>query len=159
MFRISREADYAVRLMVHMAAAIPERLQAKTLAEAEHVPESFLFKILQLLMRYRLVKSYRGVHGGYQLAVDPAKLTLYRLLEIVDGPIGLNVCVSSGLGCEMSAGCAVHDVWMVAQAQLRQTLESATIADLARRTVDKRRVFAERAVDHAGLPVLGGVRC
>jgi len=145
MLTISREADYAVRLVVHLAASAPDRLQAKTLAEAERVPESFLFKILQLLMRYRLVRSHRGMHGGYQLAVDPAKLTLYRLLELVEGPIGLNVCVLSGVGCELSARCAVHDVWVTAQAQFRQTLESATIAELARRTLEKRRALAERA--------------
>ncbi|MBI4459718.1 MAG: Rrf2 family transcriptional regulator [Acidobacteria bacterium] len=145
MLTISREADYAVRLVVHMAALAPHRLQARTLAEAERIPESFLFKILRVLMRHRVVRSYRGVYGGYQLEADPAKLTLYRLLEIVEGPVGLNACVAQGLGCELTAGCGVHDVWVTAQAQFRQTLEGATVADLARRTVEKRRLLAERA--------------
>ncbi|MBI3895054.1 MAG: Rrf2 family transcriptional regulator [Acidobacteria bacterium] len=158
MLTISREADYATRLIVHMAVSTPQRLQAKTLAEAERIPESFLFKILQLLMRHRLVRSYRGVYGGYQLAMDPAKLTLYRLLEIVEGPIGLNVCVASGIGCELSAGCGVHDVWVVAQAQLRQTLESVTVAELAQRTLEKRRILAARTGDSGRLQRQEGAR-
>ena len=135
---LSREADYAVRLVVHLATATRQRFRAKELAEEEKVPESFLFKILQLLIKHRLVRSFRGVHGGYQLAVDPAKLTLFRLLEMVEGPIGLNVCVMSGMGCPLHTGCAVHDVWVVAQAQLRQVLDGATVAELAHRTLEKR---------------------
>ncbi|MBI4463877.1 MAG: Rrf2 family transcriptional regulator [Acidobacteria bacterium] len=139
MLTLSREADYAVRLVVHLAASQQEKFQARTLAEEEHIPESFLFKILQLLIRQRVVRSYRGAHGGYQMATDPKKLTLYRLLEMVEGPMGLNVCVLSGVGCELSPQCGVHDVWVTAQAQLRKTLESATIADLARDTRQKRQ--------------------
>jgi len=151
MLTLSREADYAVRLVVHMATSAGERFQAKQLATEQKVPESFLFKILQSLIRHRLVRSYRGVHGGYQLAVDPAQLTLFRLLEMVEGPIGLNVCVMTGMGCPLQTGCAVHDVWVVAQAQLRQVLESATVAELAQRTVEKklgliRKIVAEPRV-------------
>ncbi len=138
MLTISREADYAVRLMVRMAASPEGRFQAKALAKEEVIPESFLFKILQMLIRSRVVRSYRGVGGGYQLAVDPAKLNLYRLVEIVEGPIGLNACVVSGIGCDLRQQCGVHDVWVVAQAQLRRTLEGVSIADLARSTQQKR---------------------
>ena len=102
---LSREADYAVRLVVHMATATRQRFRARELAEQEQVPESFLFKILQVLIKHRLVRSFRGVHGGYQLAVDPAKLTLFRVLEMVEGPIGLNVCVMTGVGCPLHTGC------------------------------------------------------
>lgn len=121
-----------------MATSAGERFRAKELAIEEKIPESFLFKILQLLIKHRLVRSYRGVRGGYQLAVDPAKLTLFRLLEMVEGPIGLNVCVMTGVGCPLHTRCAVHEVWVVAQAQLRQVLEGATVAELAQRTLEKR---------------------
>ncbi len=137
MLTISREADYAVRVMVHMAGASEERIQARTLAEAEHIPESFLLKILHTLTRSRLLRSFRGVRGGYQLAMDPANLTLFRLLEIMEGSLGLNVCVQSGVGCELQTRCAAHDVWAAAQTQLRQTLESVTFAQLAVRAASK----------------------
>ena len=138
MLTISREANYAVRVMAHMAAASEQRIQARTLAEAEHIPESFLLKILHTLTRSRLLRSFRGVRGGYQLAMDPAKLTLYRLLEIMEGPLGLNVCVQAGVGCELQTRCAAHDVWATAQAQLRRTLDNVTLAELARRAKAKR---------------------
>ena len=116
------------------------------------VPESFLFKILQLLIKHRLVRSFRGVRGGYQLTADPDKLTLFRLLEMVEGPMGLNVCVMTGMGCPLHTGCAVHDVWVLAQAQLRQVLESATVAELAQRTVEKRSALIPKIMCEPHIP-------
>ena len=137
MLTISREADYAVRIMVHMASSPQERYQAKALAKDEHIPESFLSKILQMLIKQRVVRSFRGVGGGYQLAVDPGRLTLYRLIEMVEGPVGLNACVT-GTACDLMTQCAPHDIWVLAQAQLRKTLEAVTIGDLAQSAQRKR---------------------
>ena len=145
MLTISREADYSVRVMVHMASSPGARFQAKGLAKEECIPESFLFKILQMLIKHRVVRSFRGVAGGYQLAVDPAKLSLYRLVEMVEGPIGLNACVMSGISCDLVAQCGAHDVWAVAQTQLRKTLDGVMIADLAQNAQQKRARFAELA--------------
>jgi Rrf2 family protein len=152
MFTLSREADYAVRVMVHMASCVEERFQSKTLAKDENIPESFLFKILQSLIRHGVVRSYRGVGGGYQLAVDPAGLSLYRLLEMVEGPLALNLCVVSGTGCEFTEQCGVHDVWDAAQAQLRKTLEEVTIEELARNAQQKKNQLASIG---SGLELLG----
>lgn len=132
MFTLSRESDYAVRVVVHMASSVEERFQSKTLAKDGNIPESFLFKILQTLIRHGVVRSYRGVGGGYQLAIDPARLSLYRLLEMMEGPLALNLCVVSGDGCEFTERCGVHDVWAVAQEQLRKTLDDVSIEQLAR---------------------------
>ena len=152
MLTISRETDYAVRLMVHMATQPDVRHQAKTIAREESIPESFLFKILQTLIKRRLLTSYRGFGGGYQLAVDPESLSLYRLLEAVEGPIGLNACVVSGIGCELTTQCGVHDIWGIAQAQLRKTLEGISVAELSRRTQEKRARFAEQFPAPAEFP-------
>ena len=138
MFTISREADYAVRVIVQMASSVDDRFQSKTLAKDGNIPESFLFKILQTLIRHGVVRSYRGVGGGYQLAIDPAGLSLYRLLEMVEGPLTLNLCVVSGTGCEFTEQCGVHEVWSSAQNELRKTLESVTIEALARNAHQKK---------------------
>ena len=138
MLVLSREADYAVRLVVHMATARERRFQGKELAAAEHVAESFVFKILQQLVKQRLVRSFRGIRGGYQLAVDPARLTLYQLVETLEGSFGLNLCVVPGVGCEVQSCCAVHEVWALAQKRVRTVLEGVTIEDMARRTLEKR---------------------
>lgn len=137
MLTISREADYAVRIMIHMASSPQKRYQAKALAKDEHIPESFLSKILQMLIKQRVVRSFRGVGGGYQLAADPGRLTLYRLVEMVEGPVGLNACVT-GMACDLVTQCAPHDIWVLAQAQLRKTLEGVTIGDLAQSAQRKR---------------------
>lgn len=125
-----------------MAQSAGQRFQAKALAKEEVIPESFLSKILQMLIKQRVVRSYRGVGGGYQLAVDPARLSLYRVVEMVEGPIGLNACVLSGVGCDLIPQCGAHEVWAEAQSQLRRTLEAISIADLAQNTKQKRARLA-----------------
>jgi len=145
MLSISREADYATRVIVHMATAPGGRFQAKVLALEETIPQSFLFKILQTLLRHRVIRSFRGVGGGYQLAVEPAKLSLYRLVEMMEGPIGLNACVVPGTPCEFRFQCGAHDVWESAHSLLRMVLDSVTIADLAGSTQQKRAQLANMA--------------
>src|SRR6266404_5319206 len=71
MFTLSREADYAVRVMVHMASGVEERFQSKTLAKDESIPESFRFKILRTLIRHGVVRSYRGAEAVISLRLTP----------------------------------------------------------------------------------------
>ena len=73
MFQISRESDYAIRVMVFMAARPSEVVSCKEISKTQHIPRSFLHKILQRLLRAGLLHGWRGARGGFQLAVDPAR--------------------------------------------------------------------------------------
>jgi Rrf2 family protein len=131
--QLTRAADYAVRVMVHLAGC-PAGMRATRaeLAAGGDVPQHFLSKILQALSRGGLITSKRGVAGGFVLAKPPDEVTLLNVVEAVEGPIVLNVCLSGGPGCERESTCAVHPVWAKAQEALTSVLGGVTIAGLAR---------------------------
>jgi Rrf2 family protein len=130
--QITRAADYAVRVMVYLAA-FPQgtRIRRSTLVEVSAVPEEFLSKILQRLVSARLMSSHRGSGGGFELAALPENISLLNVVEAVDGPVQVNVCVAGGPGCERQAFCAVHPVWDKAQKALLEILNGESIASLA----------------------------
>ena len=129
---LTRAADYAVRVMIHLAALPPgTRAQRTTLAEATEVPDSFMSKVLQGLVRARMVSSKPGHQGGFELAADPREVTLLDVVEAIDGPLAVNLCVAANRGCERHQGCPAHHVWVEAQEAFSRVLRSATIASLA----------------------------
>jgi Rrf2 family protein len=130
---LTRAADYAARVMIHLAS-LPSgtRVQRTILAELTDVPDSFLSKVLQGLVRARLVASRPGVNGGFELVADPENVTLLEVVEAIDGQIALNVCTSDR--CDRQPGCAAHLVWVEAQEAVVRVLKSASLAKLAKQS-------------------------
>ncbi|MBZ0155580.1 MAG: Rrf2 family transcriptional regulator [Alphaproteobacteria bacterium] len=109
--RISREADYAIRCIFHMARE-PEKLHLIVdIAKSQEVPKSFLAKILQKLAKAGIVSSTRGVNGGFSLSRRPADITLLDVIEAVQGPLSLNACIIDHKICARKEACSVHPVW------------------------------------------------
>jgi Rrf2 family protein len=131
--QLTRAADYAVRVMVHLAGKpVGSRATRNELATSGDAPEHFLSKILQSLSRSGLITSHRGMAGGYALAKAPDDITLLDVVEAMEGPLLLNVCLAEGPSCERKDWCSVHVVWAEAQEALEKVLRAATIASLSR---------------------------
>jgi len=130
--QLTRAADYAVRVMVHLAT-LPEgeRALLPMLAEATGAPESFLSKVLQALSRARLISSHRGQSGGFEILERGRAASMREVIEAIDGPLCLNVCLIRGGSCSRKAWCPAHPVWVHAQQAMLDVLSSAAIADLA----------------------------
>jgi Rrf2 family protein len=129
---LTRAADYAVRVMIHLAAAPPEeRRSLPGLAEATGAPASFLSKVMQTLARAGMVISRRGSEGGFEISALGRKANLREVIEAVDGPLFLNVCVGPGKACSREDACPAHPVWVKAQEGIVAVLEAANIADLS----------------------------
>lgn len=130
--QLTRAADYAVRVMVHLAGAPHgERLSLPALARAADAPESFLSKVLQSLARAGMITSRRGQAGGFQISWTGIRASLREVVEAVDGPIRLNVCVAGGRSCGRKSWCPAHRVWVRAQHAMMEVLEGATVAGMA----------------------------
>jgi len=137
--QLTRAADYAVRVMVHLAGLPPEtRASRAELATAAECPEQFLSKVLQNLTLAGLVLSHRGNTGGFELPNFRRKATLLEVVEAIEGPIRLNVCLNSDRSCTRQEWCPAHDVWVNAQAAVAQVLRDANIADLARQAAERK---------------------
>lgn len=130
--QLTRAADYAVRVMVHLAGApCGERLSLPELARAADAPESFLSKVLQALTRAGLITSRRGQAGGFAISWQGIRATMREVIEVVDGPIRLNLCLIGGRACARKTWCPAHPVWARAQQAMMEVLDSATVAGMA----------------------------
>ena len=86
---ITLESDYAVRI-VYCLAQNGGRMEAAAIAEQTGVTLRFSLKILRKLVAGELVKSYKGAGGGYELAKDPKEISLYEVIEQVEGPYAIS---------------------------------------------------------------------
>jgi Rrf2 family protein len=118
--------------MIHMAT-LPahERALLPTLARATGAPESFLSKVLQALCRAGFIVSRRGQAGGFEMLPPGRKASVRSVIEAIEGPIRLNVCLVTGASCKRKSFCPAHPVWTRAQEAMLGVLNKATIADLA----------------------------
>lgn len=130
--QLTRAADYAVRVMIHLVGSAEERrVSLPAVAAATGAPESFLSKVLQALTRAGLLVSQRGQTGGFEVSPRGKKATMRDVIEAVDGPIHLNVCLTSGKACARQSWCPAHPVWVRAQEAMLKVLEDARIEELA----------------------------
>jgi len=137
--QLTRAADYAVRVMIHLATQ-PEDARAllPDLARATGVPSSFLSKVLQALRDAGFVTSRRGRAGGFCILPQGRRATMRTLIEAIDGPICLNVCMISGAACGRWPRCPAHPVWVRAQEAMLSVLDACTVDDLADRSGENR---------------------
>jgi len=130
--QLTRAADYAVRVMVYLAT-LPDDKRAllPDLARATDAPESFLSKVLQSLAHAHLISSRRGKLGGFSILPSGREASMHAVIEAIDGPICLNVCLNGSKECERKPTCPAHPVWARAQRAMLDVLVSATVSSLA----------------------------
>lgn len=123
--QITRQADYAVRAVLYLAKIDGgDRASTSQIAREQHIPPSFLAKIVSQLSVAGVVQTSRGARGGVSLSRPPSNITLLEVVEAIDGPIALNECVRNPNACEFCDSCDVHPVWSTAQSHLIDHLES-----------------------------------
>ena len=130
--QLTRAADYGVRVMIQLA--LPEsdgRVSLPGLAQATDAPESFLSKVLQELARAGFLSSHRGQCGGFSITPRGREVTIRQVIEAIDGPICLNVCLANGRPCLRTARCPAHPVWAQAQHAMLDVLNSVTVTAMA----------------------------
>lgn len=131
-FRLTNAGEYAVRFMVYLAGRDPEEIiSAREIAESQNVPERFLRSIVSQFAKLGFVNAYPGKGGGVRLAEGASDRTLKEIIEAIEGPIFLNVCMQGEDVCAYSDHCAVHLVWREAQEALTNILGGKTIRELA----------------------------
>jgi Rrf2 family protein len=148
--QLTRAADYAVRVMVYLAT-LPEEHRAllPDLARATEAPESFLSKVLQSLAHTGLISSRRGKAGGFEILQRGREATMREVIEAIDGPICLNVCLNGSRGCDRRSWCPAHPVWARAQRAMLDVLTSVTVSSMAAKSAPPESAPAETEFDYA----------
>lgn len=107
---ITLETDYAIRIVDTLGKeslkennGVKSCIDAGTISENTDVPLRFALKILRKLVGGGLVKSYKGVYGGYRLIKPVNELSLYDVIEIVEGEYRFSRCLAEEYSCNCSA--------------------------------------------------------
>jgi Rrf2 family protein len=129
--QITRQADYAVRAVLYLARlGQTERAATSQVAKEQHIPPSFLAKIISQLSIAGLLHTSRGARGGVTLAREPKEITLLEVIEAIDGPIMLNECVGETGACTFDEECPLRPVWCEAQNELVARLKNTNFAQM-----------------------------
>ena len=130
---ITRKTDYAVRCIIFLSMEAGRTVSAGEISKAMLIPKDFLAKILQRLSRKGIVKSTKGVAGGFRLAKEPGKISLLEVIEAIQGPTAANACAVDENVCSLSGTCAVHPVWVELRKLVEERLKGETFAKLISR--------------------------
>jgi Rrf2 family iron-sulfur cluster assembly transcriptional regulator len=129
----SNSTEYAIRAVTHLALLPAGTLAgARDISRAEHIPMPFLWKILLKLARRKLVRSFKGLRGGYELARPANRITLQNLVAATNGDELEGRCVLGLEHCDEQRPCPLHDQWKEIRGQMVAMLEKTTVAELAR---------------------------
>jgi Rrf2 family iron-sulfur cluster assembly transcriptional regulator len=132
--KVSTRGDYACRALVSLAlhgdGAGPTSV--RDIAERTGLPQPYLEQILLALKGAGLVRSKRGVGGGYVLAREPASITLGSIVSAVDGPIVLGDFGEphQNGACDHEGQCVLLAVWAEVSEQMRHLLDALTLSDV-----------------------------
>ena len=135
----SSKAEYGVRLMVELGRQTPDRpVSLKAIADAEGLPLAYLEQVVARLRRAGLVLSARGAHGGYWLARPAEEITMYEVVEALEGTIAPMEClvddqthrVLCSHGPDQGHGCATKLLWTRVQGGIIRSLQQVTLAEL-----------------------------
>ena len=130
--RVSAKADYAVRAAVELAATSSAESPVKgtVVSKAQKIPLRFLENILDELRHAGVVQSQRGSEGGYWLARTADDITIAEIIRAVEGPLA-SVRGERPEDLEYRGDAEpLRDVWAALRANIRQILESVTLADI-----------------------------
>jgi FeS assembly SUF system regulator len=131
MLRISKMTDYATVILARLALAPERQFTAAQLADQTHLAQPTVSKVLKLLLRRGLLRSTRGLHGGYRLARPAGEITAAQILDALEGPMALIECARHVHHCSIESTCGVGRAWQRVNLALRRVLEDITLVELA----------------------------
>lgn len=135
MLTLSKKTDYALIALADLAANPRQVASARHIAERYGLPSAMLMNLLKSLHQAGLVRSTRGPKGGYQLAMDPHQVSLYELVQVVDGQVQLTDCAEqtdqcARPGCRIRDACPVQAPLHALHHKLVQFLKDVKLSDL-----------------------------
>lgn len=129
---INLESDYAVRILIELCRR-KERIDAEKIAELTGITRRFALKILRKLVAAKMVSSFKGLHGGYQIAQKPEEITLLQVIELVEGQYCFSRCLETEHSCTgwcQNGACKVQQVYSHISELVREELEQVTFDQL-----------------------------
>ena len=130
--QLSTKVRYAARAMIELALNYKEEpIQLNDIACKQNISVKYLEQIMGPLRARGYVRTQKGSRGGYHLAVKPENITLYDIVESIEGSLAPVACVDNDESCERSNLCVTRSVWTRVKNAVIKELQAKTLADLA----------------------------
>jgi len=135
MIRITKEADYGVLMLAHMAEQTGGEIRtAREIASGCGLPLPMVSKILGALTRAGVVTSHRGASGGYSLSRSAEKTSIAEVIRAIEGPISMVQCGAEPGACDYETGCRTRDIWSRINRSVEEALEQIPISSMLPRS-------------------------
>lgn len=131
MLRFTKQTDYGLMAMQYMAEHQADgTVGVKQIADEFGIPPELLAKVLQRLVKRGLMVSRSGPHGGYRLALAPAKVSVGQVIHALEGPVAIVGCMTDHDHCPVTARCTLRHPAQKVQAAIARLLDTITLADV-----------------------------
>ncbi len=129
--KLSTRSRYGTRMMLDMAQHYDEGpIQIGDIAKRQDISVKYLEQLIIPLKKANYVKSVRGPKGGHMLAKSPEEVTVWEIVEVLEGEINLARCIESPETCDRSDTCLTRGVWEEATRAMYDKLNSITLSKM-----------------------------
>ena len=132
--RFQKTTEYAIRVMVHLAANLDHRISARNLSEELVIPYKYLGRLMSKLAAAGLVDVELGVAGGYKIDKTLDSINLFQIAKVVEGTEDYERCILGFPECSDDHSCALHKVWSGQREAIKNMLLETTLEDLGTET-------------------------
>ncbi|MDN5216620.1 Rrf2 family transcriptional regulator [Fulvivirgaceae bacterium BMA12] len=128
----SKSCEYALRsiLYITLHTKNDQAVGLKQISASQDIPLHFLSKILQQLVKHKMLNSVKGPNGGFSLNMPPNELRLIKVVELIDG---LDILDRCGIGlkqCSDKTPCPIHFDYKIVKEKIRHLLNEKTLLEL-----------------------------
>lgn len=127
----SKKCELAIQAVLYLSIKPTNvNFSARDISKDLNVPKEFVSKVLQILTHTGIVASQKGKAGGFSLAKKTSEITLFDIVQAIDGSEIFNKCVLGFHGCDPANPCPVHNVWGPIREEIKKMLILKTLEDL-----------------------------
>jgi Rrf2 family protein len=128
--KISTKGRYGLRILIDLANHDNGKPRLiRDIAQAQQISEKYISRLVIALRRAGLIRSVRGVNGGFHLAKTPEEITLLEVLEVMEGPVAIVECVAA-VKCDRRSRCGVRSIWQQLNDNIRTMMSGITLAEI-----------------------------
>ena len=128
--KLSKTAEYALRILIFMAKEPDQLYTAKQLVDELNMSDKYLRRLMTDLSKSGFIRSMQGREGGYVFVKKTNEICLYDVINSVEDMEKLNGCVLGFESCSCTNPCAMHDTWQHARAELNKVFRQTKLSDM-----------------------------
>ena len=129
--KISTKGRYGLRILIDLATHDSSKPRlVRDIAVSQQISEKYISRLIVDLRRARLVRSVRGMKGGFFLAKPPKEITLLDILETMEGTLSVVDCVMQPEKCAQNVNCSARNIWKKLNEGIRELMRRITFEEI-----------------------------